>query len=185
MMQNSSMADALREAMERKQNQPQGEGFTMMGQYTSTVQLEESPDGSVREFVMYDDGSGNEIKVYGNWNEYAVSQDAQGNMMIADEDYPIVRDERGDFVLDEATFENKMRGMEVERQAQGGPGESRTGDLLEMLSEMRGQGGQPAPGRKMAMGGRVGGGGGEADSDDALIVGGRRRYRGGGRIYKY
>lgn len=154
MMQSSSMADMIRQSMEKKQ-QTQGEGFTMMGQYTSTVQQEQGPDGGMREFVMYDDGSGNEIKVFGNWNEYAVSQDQEGNMMIADEDYPIVRNQQGEFVLDEATFEGKMKGMDTERRAQGGPGESRTGDLMEILSQMRGQRGAPAPGRNMAMGGRV------------------------------
>lgn len=147
MMQNSSMSDMIRQSVEKKR-QPEAEGFTMMGQYTSTVQQEEGPDGGMREFVVYDDGSGNEIKVYGNWNEYAVSQDQEGKMMIADEDYPIVRNERGEFVLDEATFEGKMKGIETERRAQGGPGESRTGDLMEILSQMRGQGGAPAPGQR-------------------------------------
>lgn len=153
MMQDSSMADMLREAMERKQGSK--DSFTMTGQYTSTVKQEQTPSGEHREYVIYDSPNGEQVKVYGNWNEYAVSQDEEGNMMIADEDYPIVMNENNEYVLDETTFEGKMRAIETERQAQGGPGESRTGDLMEMLSQMRGQGGQPAPGRQMGMGGRM------------------------------
>jgi len=148
MMQNSSMADMLREAMEKKQGGKNS--FTMTGQYTSPVQR----DGD-REFVMYESPNGEEVKVYGNWNEYAVSQDEEGNMMIADEDYPIVENEEGEFVLDEATFDGQMKAYDVARQAQGGPGESRTEDLMEILSQMRGPGGQPAPGKQMGMGGRM------------------------------
>jgi len=150
MMNNTSMADQLREAMEKKERSK--DSFTMTGQYTSTVMQEEGPSGEMREYVMYESPNGESIKVYGNWNEYAVTQDEEGNMMIADEDYPIVENEDGEYVLDEATFEGQMRGIEVERQAQGGPGESRTGDLMEMLSQMRGADGSIP---NMGMGGKV------------------------------
>ena len=149
MMQDSSMSDMLREAMEKKKGGKNS--FTMTGQYTSPVQR----DGD-REFVVYDSPNGEQVKVYGNWNEYAVSQDEQGNMMIGDEDYPIVENENGDFVLDEATFDGMQKAAEVANSAQGGPGASRTEDLLEKLGGMRGPGGQPAPGRKYGMGGMLG-----------------------------
>jgi len=145
MMQNTSMADQLREAMEKKAGGKNS--FKMMGQYTSVVQQDED-----REFVIYDAPNGEQIKVYGNWNEYAVSQDEEGNMMIADEDYPIIQNEQGEYVLDEATFEGQMKAIDAERQAQGGPGESRTGDLMEMLSQMRGADGSVP---NMANGGKV------------------------------
>jgi len=187
MMNSGTMADMLREAMEKKKGGRNS--FTMTGQYTSPVQQ----DGD-REFVMYESPNGEEVKVYGNWNEYAVSQDEEGNMMIADEDYPIIENENGEFVLDEATFEGQMKGAEMGMGAEGGPGASPMEDLMEKLSGARGQGGAPAPG--MAMGGKIysgGGGGGEADSDDAIITDGkysqfisayRNKYNKGGKIYK-
>lgn len=142
------MSDMLRKSMEKKEGGKNS--FTMTGQYTGPVQR----DGD-REFVMYESPNGEEVKVYGNWNEYAVSQDEEGNMMIGDEDYPIVEDENGDFVLDEATFDGQEKGSEAANQAQGGPGASRTEDLMEMLGGMRGQGGEPAPGKSFDKGGRV------------------------------
>jgi len=148
MMQDNSMSDMIRKSMEKKEGGKNS--FTMTGQYTGPVQR----DGD-REFVMYESPNGEEVKVYGNWNEYAVSQDEEGNMMIGDEDYPIVEDENGDFVLDEATFDGQEKGSEAANQAQGGPGASRTEDLMEMLGGMRGQGGEPAPGKSFDKGGRV------------------------------
>ena len=148
MMQDNSMSDMIRKSMEKKEGGKNS--FTMTGQYTGPVQR----DGD-REFVMYESPNGEEVKVYGNWNEYAVSQDEEGNMMIGDEDYPIVEDENGDFVLDEATFDGQQKGSEAANQAQGGPGASRTEDLMEMLGGMRGQGGEPAPGQRFDKGGRV------------------------------
>lgn len=151
MMQDSSMADMLRESIEKKQGGKNS--FTMTGQYTSPVQQEQGPSGESREFVMYESPNGESVKVYGNWNEYAVSQDEEGNMMIGDEDYPIVENEEGEFILDEATLDGQQKGMEAGREAQGAPGASKMDDLMQMLGQMRGQGGQPAPGRQMGMGG--------------------------------
>ena len=153
MTQDTSMSDMIREAMEKKQGSKNS--FTMTGQYTSPVQQEQGPSGENREFVMYDSPNGESIKVYGNWNEYAVSQDEEGNMVIGDEDYPIVENEDGEFVLDESTLDGKQRGAEMAQGAKGGPGETRAADLMEMLSGARGRGGAPAPGRQMAMGGRI------------------------------
>lgn len=185
MMQNSSMSDQLKEAMTKKEGSK--DSFTMTGQYTSTVMQEEGPSGESREYVMYDSPNGESIKVYGNWNEYAVTEDEDGQMMIGDEDYPIVKNEDGEYVLDEATFEGEMKGFEMGQKAQGGPGASKMEDLMQMLSQSRGEGGAPAPG--MAMGGRIGGGGGEADSDDAVITDGKyspfiKKYMKGGKVYE-
>lgn len=151
-MNSGSMADKLREAMEKKKGGQNS--FSMAGQYTSTVER----DGD-REFVMYDAPNGEQIKVYGNWNEYAVSQDENGGMMIADEDYPIVEDQNGDFVLDEATFEGQSRGNQMGNKAQGGPGASKMDDLMQMLNQSRGAGGAQAPGMKY--GGKIYNGGGK------------------------
>jgi hypothetical protein len=153
MTQDTSMSDMLREAMEKKQGSKNS--FTMTGQYTSPVQQEQGPSGENREFVMYDSPNGESVKVYGNWNEYAVSQDEEGNMVIGDEDYPIVENEKGEFILDEATLDGQQRGMEAGREAEGAPGASKMDDLMEMLGGMRGQGGEPAPGQEFDKGGRV------------------------------
>lgn len=152
MMQNSTMSDMIRQMMEKKQGG--GDGFTMMGQYTSTVQQEQGPDGGMREFVMYDDGDGNEIKVYGNWNEYAQGQDEEGNMFLPDEDFPIMKNEQGEFVLNERKYEDTMSGVQdrqkaeaLGRSAQGGQGASRMEDLMEKLADYGN--------RKMMGGGKI------------------------------
>jgi len=164
MMQDGSMADELRESMEKKEGSKSS--FSMAGQYTSTVMQEEGPSGEMREYVMYESPNGESMKVYGNWNEFAVSQDEEGNMMIADEDYPIVENENGEYVLDEATFDAQSRGAEMGGRAEGGPGASKMEDLMQMLGQARGEGGSPAPG--MANGGKIYEQGGE-------IRDGRRR----------
>ena len=89
------------------------------GQDTSTVRTEKGQDGSTKEFVWYDERGGESvmmdapdgdwarsgaIKVYGNWNEYAAGQDNQGNMFIADDSFPIMRQEDGSFMLDEQSY---------------------------------------------------------------------------------
>jgi len=155
MMQDSSMSDMIRQMMDKKKSGGgSGEGFNMMGQYTSTVKQEQSPDGSVREYVLYDDGNGNEIKVYGNWNEYAQGQDEEGNMFLPDEDFPVMKNENGDYVLDERRFEDTMSGVEGRQKAEGmgrnlgGPGASPMEDLMQRLSDA------PGP-RKYNRGGKV------------------------------
>ena len=54
---------------------------------------------------MYESPNGEQVQVFGNWNEYAVAQDEAGKDMIADEDYPIRKNENGEFIFDEAKFE--------------------------------------------------------------------------------
>ena len=169
MMNGNSMSEMLREAMEKKKGGQNS--FSMAGQYTSPVER----DGD-REFVMYDAPNGEQVKVYGNWNEYAVAEDENGGMMIADEDYPIVEDENGDFVLDEATFEGQSRGQQMRNEAQGGPGASETEDLMEMLNQSRGQGGAQAPGMKY--GGKIYEHGGEIHDDRRRITVSTRKQDG-------
>lgn len=111
--------------------------FTMTGQNTSPVMSDENG-----EYVMYDSPEGGQLKVYGNWNEYAVSQDEEGNMMIGDEDYPVMQDERGNFRLDERRFEDTMSavtegqgGRQMAGEATGGPSATSIEDLLERLGQ--------------------------------------------------
>ena len=106
--------------------------FNMMGQYTSPVQQDQNG-----EFVMYDDGSGKQMKVYGNWNEYAQGQDSEGNMFLPDEDFPVIQNDRGEFVLDEVTYDAQNRGYEATRNL-GGQGASKMEDLMQRLSDMYG-----------------------------------------------
>lgn len=121
----------------------QGTEFIMTGQYTSTVK--QDPDG--REYVIYDSPEGEQVKVYGNWNEYAVSQDESGNMMIGDEDYPIMQNENGEYVLNEQKFEDQVSSQEerrgAEQMAREAEGESTQGasrieNLLEKLQGAQG-----------------------------------------------
>lgn len=134
------MADKLRAMMEKKKGGKNS--FTMTGQYAGSVER----DGD-REYVMYESPNGEQIKVYGNWNEYAVSRDEQGRDMIGDEDYPIIQNEQGEFVLDEVRHEENMATAyerePVERMARETAQESTQGaskieNLLEKLQDARG-----------------------------------------------
>ena len=149
--EGGGMADMLQRAMAAQgQRDPKGDAFVMTGQYTSVVQQDE--DG--REYVMYDHPDMEEpVKVYGNWNEYAVSQDENGMMMIADEDYPIMQNEDGEYVLNEEKHEDAMSAVEERRGGQrlareaaseSTQGASRIENLLEKLQDARGP--RPMPG---------------------------------------
>ena len=177
MMQNSSMSDMLREMMEKKEGGKSS--FSMMGQYTSSVMQEEDTG---REYVMYDSPNGEQVKVYGNWNEYAVTRDEEGRDMIADEDYPIIQNKDGEFVLDEQTFEGRMGAIEEGRMAEGGPGESRVQDLMERLSQRRGQGGEPAPGMAFKKGGKFPDLNKDGKVTMADILKGRGVFQEGGKV---
>jgi hypothetical protein len=162
------MSDMIRQMMDKKQGGGT-DADNMIGQYASTVRQEQAPDGSMREYVWFNkqnedldfDSSDeewsrdeNSFKVYGNWNEYAQGQDEEGNMFLPDEDFPIIKNESGEWSLDEKTYDAQDRGYEATKGL-GGPGASPMEDLMEKLGQMRGQGGQPAPGRKMMGGGKV------------------------------
>jgi|SaaInl25SG_5_DNA_1037380.scaffolds.fasta_scaffold01103_4 hypothetical protein len=114
-----------------------------------TMQLpgqEASPvmrDGD-REFVMYETPEGQEIKIYGNWNEYAVSRDQEGRDVIADEDFPVVRNDQGEYVLDEQQLEHlsaqqsgHTKEQMLARETKGGQGASAIEDLMEKLNQYR------------------------------------------------
>lgn len=150
---------SMMQAMSQGQGGPQGKGFKLTGQYASSVEYD---DETSREFVMYEMPNGEEVKVYGNWNEYAVARDDEGRDMIADEDYPITQNEQGEFVLDEAQFEHMSaqasgdtREQQMARDVQGGPGASPMEDLMEKLNQYG------APRKSYAGGGYVG----ESDSN--------------------
>jgi hypothetical protein len=147
MMNSESMADMLRAAMEKRQGGKNS--FTMTGQYAGSVER----DGD-REYVVYESPNGEQIKVYGNWNEYAVSRDEQGRDMIADEDYPIVQNEDGEYVLDEVRHNENMdtayerepvERMARETEMESTQGASKIENLLEKLRDARGP--RQLPGR--------------------------------------
>ena len=109
-----TMAEMIEAAMKKKEGPK--DSFTMAGQYAGPVQRDED-----REFVMYEAPNGEMIQVYGNWNEFAVDRDEQGLDLIADKDYPIIRNEDGEYVLDEAAYEareeeDRMEAEEAEEQ---------------------------------------------------------------------
>lgn len=154
MMNSESMADMLRAAMQKRQGGKNS--FTMTGQYAGAVEREGD-----REYVMYESPNGEQVKVYGNWNEYAVSRDEQGRDMIADEDYPIVQNEDGEYVLDEVRHNENMdtayEREPVERMARETAEESTQGaskmeNLLEKLRDHRGP--RQLPGR-FEQGGKI------------------------------
>ena len=139
-MQGSGMADKLRALMQKKQGGKSS--FTMTGQYAGSVEREGD-----REYVMYESPNGEQIKVYGNWNEYAVSRDEQGRDMIADEDYPIIQNENGEYVLDEVRHNENMdtayerepvERMARETEMESTQGASKIENLLEKLQDARG-----------------------------------------------
>lgn len=122
------------------------QGFTMTGQYANAVESEMGDMGS-REFVMYEMPDGKTVKVFGNWNEYAAGRDENGRDLIADEDYPIIVNERGEFVLDEprhaANMDTAYERKPVERMRNVTENETygqedRTQTLLDKLNKARG-----------------------------------------------
>ena len=101
-----TMAEMIEAAMKKKEGPK--DSFSMAGQLAGPVQRDED-----REFVMYEAPNGEMIQVYGNWNEFAVDRDAQGLDIIADKDYPIVRNEDGEYILDEAAYERMGEEMRM------------------------------------------------------------------------
>ena len=130
-------------------NAPQGDKkpFKMVGQYADPVESEMGDMGS-REYVIYTmPDFKTKVKVYGNWNEYAAGQNEDGQDLIMDDDYPIVVNDKGEYVLDEARhaanmdtrYERKpverMRNV-TENETYGQ--ENRTQTLLDKLNKARG-----------------------------------------------
>ena len=111
------------------------------------------PDG--KQYVQMD-VKGEVVPVFGDWETYGNPvMDNNRERIIADEDFIIYSLGDGTYALDVEAMEDKMVNPEQydrgDREAmmasglKGGPGESRMGDLMEMLNSMRGQGGAPAP----------------------------------------
>lgn len=144
------------ESMMRSQAQSdptKKKGFTLTGQYAGSVEQE----GADKQYVMYDMPDGSKVKVYGNWNEYAVARDENGKDMIADDDYPITLDEEGNYVLDERRYEEMMMHdgegpddmgeppmnydeeedptQKMRNETKGGMGASPMEDLMEKLNQ--------------------------------------------------
>lgn len=152
---------------ERAQGDPtKKNGFTLTGQYAGSVEQE----GADKQYVMYDMPDGSKVKVYGNWNEYAVARDENGKDMIADDDYPITIDEEGNYVLDERRYEEMMMHdgegpddmgeppamkedptQQMRNETKGGMGASPMEDLMEKLNQ------SGAKRQSYARGGKVGG----------------------------
>lgn len=123
-----TMAEMIEAAMKKKEGPK--DSFTMAGQYAGPVQRDED-----REFVMYESPNGEMIQVYGNWNEFAIDRNEQGLDLIADEDYPIVRNEDGDYILDEAAYE--ARAEEDRMEAEEAEGQMMQEEMMqrEMMGE--------------------------------------------------
>ena len=140
-------------------NAPQGDKkpFKLVGQYADAVQSEMGDMGS-REYVIYTmPDFKTKVKVYGNWNEYADAQDEEGRDRIADEDYPIIVNERGEYVLDEARYNEEMDNFRerqpvlemknvTEYETYGE--DNRTQSLLDKLNKARGPRRLPGPPRR-------------------------------------
>ena len=110
-MNSGSMAEKIMAMMEQKEKAGK-DSFTISGDKASPVMMEED-----REYVMYESPNGEQIKIYGNWNEYADRRDEQGRDMIKiEETYPITKNAEGEFIFDEAAFENMMMERSQERQ---------------------------------------------------------------------
>lgn len=102
-----TMAEMIEAAMKKKDGPK--DSFTMNGSKASPVQRDED-----REFVIYQSPNGEEIQVYGNWNEYAVDRTEEGNDLISDDDFPIIRNEEGEYIMDEAAYEEMLVQREQE-----------------------------------------------------------------------
>tara|TARA_R100000278_G_scaffold8526_2_gene10503 strand:- start:1132 stop:1560 length:429 start_codon:yes stop_codon:yes gene_type:complete len=112
------------------------------------------PDG--KQYVEMELPNEQVVPVFGDWETYGdPTMDENRNRIIADNDFIIYSLGDGTYALDAQAMEDKMVNPEQydrgDREAmmaaglKGGPGESRMGDLMEMLNSMRGQGGTPAP----------------------------------------
>lgn len=142
-------------------NAPQGDKkpFTLIGgdDEISPV-LSEMGDMGSREYVIYTmPDFKTKVKVYGNWNEYAAGQNEDGQDLIMDDDYPIVVNDKGEYVLDEArhneNVDNRYERKPVERMRNVTENETfgqdnRTQSLLDKLNKARGPRRLPGPPRR-------------------------------------
>ena len=162
-----TMAEMIEAAMKKKEGPK--DSFTMAGQLAGPVQRDED-----REFVMYEAPNGEMIQVYGNWNEFAVDRDAQGLDIIADKDYPIVRNEDGEYILDEAAYE--AREEEDRMEAEEAEDQMMQQDMMQremMDREMMGDEEEEEEGMMM-YGGKM--------KEDMMMKGGKMMYAEGGML---
>ena len=110
MMNSSTMSDMLRDMMQQRGEKANEPEFVMPGDMASPVMYEAETG---RAYVIYEDEQGNRNKIFGDWESYIVGSDDMGNDMIAPEEYPISRDDSGDFMLDEQALEQ----MQAEEMA--------------------------------------------------------------------
>lgn len=146
-----TMAEMIEAAMKKKDGPK--DSFTMNGSKASPVQRDED-----REFVIYQAPNGEEIQVYGNWNEYAVDRTEEGNDMISDDDFPVIRNEKGEYVMDEAAYEEMLVQREQESRKMEQEMMPEEGEEEEMPEEEmpEDEGGMKYGGRMMyAEGGRL------------------------------
>ena len=111
-MNNGTMADMLKEAMQKKEGPK--DTFNMRGGKASPVKYEEDTS---REYVMYEAPNGEEVKVYGSWNELAIDRTEEGNEIIADENFPVMRNKDGEYILDMQAYEDNKSQGEMEEKA--------------------------------------------------------------------
>ena len=113
MMNNGTMADMLKEAMQKKEGPK--DTFNMRGGKASPVKYEEDTS---REYVMYESPNGEQVKVYGSWNELAIDRNEEGNDIIADDNFPVMRNE--DEVEEKAPEQEQEQTPEPPRMMGGG-----------------------------------------------------------------
>tara|TARA_R100001510_G_scaffold31570_1_gene28203 strand:- start:350 stop:772 length:423 start_codon:yes stop_codon:yes gene_type:complete len=114
MMNSGTMADMIMEAMQKKQGPK--DTFNMRGGKASPVMYEEETS---REFVMYEAPNGEEVKIYGSWNEFAVDRNAEGNDLIGDENFPVMRNKDGEYILDMQSYEDQKSESEIIEKGEG------------------------------------------------------------------
>ena len=96
---------------------------------------------------MYESPNGEEVKVYGGWNELAIDRNEEGNDIIADENFPIMRNKDGEYILDIQSYEDNKSESEVEERA---PEEEQP-----QQQETDSQNSEPQPPRMMGNGGSI------------------------------
>ena len=175
MNNSATFASMIEDAMKKKESGNK-DRFNMTGQYASSVMYDEETG---REYVIYESPNGEDVKVYGNWNEYAVSVDDDGNDMIGDMDYPVMMNKDGEYVLDEKGLEEKK-----EKRPAGDQGMNEEADALRdteeegMAEEMMEGEEEPMPQEEeqlpMAMGGM------DMRKKIMMALGGKM-YAGGGK----
>ena len=140
-------------AMEKKKGP--NDTFTMRGEEASPVQYEQETG---REVIMYQSPNGEEVKVYGNWSKYAISADEEGRDIISKEDFPVMRNQDGEYVMDEEALEEDRESRTEERMPEG--------EEPEMEEEMEGEG--------MVQ---------DAEEEEMMMYGGKMYRDGGGVPY--